>query len=123
MSWARAFIALATYILEQNGEYPSDLPSHSTALSDLKSALLDTDSWRIDDDLNDDAVKWTSVMTSMARAMDLYLALENAYDYYGVSSSALLSSGQKQSVFVAYGLNQHDLEYLGGEGRGSFMQE
>ena len=118
---ARAFMALASYILERNGHNQSDLRSHSAYLTDLRSALLNTSSWRINKNLNNDAVKWTRAATNMSRALDLYLALENAYQHYGDSaygdtqSTTLLSQSEKLVVFNDYGEVLWELEDLGSE--------
>lgn len=127
---ARAFVALATYVLEKNNESISGLPSHATAAGRLKSALQAQSSWFLDRDLSGDAVKWASHMSGLARAMDLYLALENAYCYYGgqgdaaaqaecdgTTSNRLLSAVWKNSVFrYHYGVSLSELEDLGERG-------
>ncbi len=88
---ARAFVALVSYVLAQNGNdlaalnarTPFDLPTHAEALQRFKEGLLEPQVYSVAESLNDDAVKWPSVVTNVARALDLYLALENAYQYYG----------------------------------------
>ena len=79
---ALAFEALASYVLEQNpGCDPSafGLRDHATAVGELRTALLNGDSWRIVKAYNNDEVKWPWLVGSAARTLDLYLALENAY--------------------------------------------
>jgi hypothetical protein len=50
---ARAFMALATYVMERNGEghelsdLPSNIDTPAEAAGRLRSALLNTDAWRI----------------------------------------------------------------------------
>ena len=54
-----------------------------------------------------DEVKWTRTIENYARALDLYLALENAYkfwdepDYDDTNSDTLLTSSQKETVLRA----------------------
>ncbi len=110
---ARAFMALASYVLEQNGINRPDLRDHSDYLTDLKSALKNPSQWRVDADLKNDAVKWTTTTMNTARTLDLYLALENAYEHYGDSSSLLLSEPNKQDVLAAYITSLQDLANLG----------
>ena len=99
---SRAFVALATYVLEQNGYTTDDyqitlgppdpnselyIPSHAEALARLKAALLAPprgDLFANDADrYGGDRPKWARSFASFARALDLYLALENAYAYFG----------------------------------------
>ncbi len=76
---ARAFVALVTYVLEQNGNdlgvlnarTPLDLPTHADALQRFKEGLLEPQVYSVAESLNDDAVKWPSVVTNVARALDL----------------------------------------------------
>ena len=98
---ARAFVTLVTYVLEQNGytadDYQIDptpsnpdpslrIPSHTEALSNFKDALLSPPGGDLfADNKGDygDEVKWGRSVTNYARTLDLYIALENAYDHYG----------------------------------------
>ena len=99
---SRAFVALATYVLEENGYTADDyqitpgppdptselyVPSHAEALAKLKAALLSPPGGDLFADDGDpygsDRVKWTRSFANLARAVDLYLALENAYNHYG----------------------------------------
>ena len=78
------------------------------ALSDLKSAFLKPEDWLLANaNHKGDQVKWTRTVGNYARALDLYLALENAYDFYGGSdrveyndenSTVLLSKTQKKQI-------------------------
>jgi hypothetical protein len=83
---SRAFAALARYVLHQNGiiEQVSDsvqAPTHTQALSDLRSAFLKPHDWLLANSSHEgDQVKWTRTIGNYARALDLYLALENAYE-------------------------------------------
>ncbi len=87
---ARAFVALVTYVMERSGNdigalnarTEPDLPSHATALSRFKEDLLQESAFAVNRSINNDAVKWPAVVTNVARAVDLYLALENAYRHY-----------------------------------------
>ncbi len=123
---ARAFVALVTYVLEQNGNDLSalnartqlDLPTHADALQRFKEGLLEPQVYSVAESLNDDAVKWPSVVTNVARALDLYLALENAYRHYGdpdyddEGAAGLLSCVEK-GAWVAHAAHSmrdyHDL--------------
>ena len=88
---SRALVALTSYVLEQNGVDPTtlapetefpDLPDAESAIDSLTAALTDTHTWRISEVLGGDAVKWTTTLMNLARAVDLYLALENAFYEY-----------------------------------------
>ena len=115
---ARAFVALATYVMARNGEthelesLPDNIDTPAEAAGRLRSALLNTDAWRIVKSWKDDGVKWTTVLENMARTIDLYLALENAYCHYGgqghtisqqecsgATDNRLLSQADKKQVF------------------------
>ena len=110
---SRGFVALAAYVLANNDYDPTALnpalPSASAAVNSFRTALLNTTSWMINTDNNqDDGVKWATPVTSVARAMDFYLALENAYKHYdpaeyaNVNSTSLLSSTEKTDLMNAY---------------------
>lgn len=126
---ARAFVALASYVLDRNGINPTGLnpalPAPQTALNDLRAALLNVSSWSVDKAKTADAMKWATPMTNVARAVDLYLALEIAYQYYGEAayvnpnSTSLLSQANKEAVLTGYHLALWRLEQLGGEGYAS----
>lgn len=98
---ARCFIALLTLILEENQlSLPGiDLISHSKSMKMLRASLLtDTRSHpRYASEIlsGPDRVKWTTSLSNMARGMDLYLALENAYAHYNKDESFLLSEEDK----------------------------
>jgi len=115
---ARAFMALVTYVMKRNGEgdelesLPDNIETPDKAADRLRSALTNTDAWRIVKSWKADGVKWSTVLENMARTLDLYLALENAYCYYGdqghtpsqqectgASNDRLLSKAQKKSAF------------------------
>ena len=82
---ALAFEALASYVLERNGCDVADfgLRDHATAAQDLREVLLNGDAWRIVKGYVNDGVKWPWLLGNAARTLDLYLALENAYEHYG----------------------------------------
>lgn len=127
---ARGLIALLSYVLTEEGEDPTsldpELPSAGDARGDFRTALLDFGSWAIDLSLDPegdakDALKWSTSVANVARAIDLYLALENAYKHYDVTeyndvnSVELLSESEKDDLLLAYTLLIDDLEHLGGE--------
>lgn len=103
----RAFIALARYVLYKNGitaqvdGTSNNAKSYNDAIADLRSAFLEPEDWLLANSSHkDDPVKWTRTIGNYSRALDLYLALENAFDYYGESlyDSRLLTQTQKQEV-------------------------
>ena len=113
-----AFEALASYVLERNAGCDAaafGLRDHATAIQELRAALLNGRSWRIERGLNGDGVKWTWLTGDAGRALDLYLALEVAYKHYGerghqpsadeyadTTSSRLLSRDDKRDVLIHY---------------------
>jgi len=109
---ARSIVALASYVLSKNDIDPRtlnpELPLYSDAIESFRSALLNTTAWRVDASLHNDGVHWALHVTSIARAIDFYLALENAhkkYDhsiYADSSSVTLLSVSEKDQVMQAY---------------------
>ena len=71
---ALAFEALAAYILERNAGCDGaafGLRDHATAIQDLRVALTNGASWRIERGLNGDGVKWTWLTGDAGRALDL----------------------------------------------------
>ena len=133
---ARAYVALVTYVLEQNGENIGnlngitgpDLPStHDAALDDLRQALRDQELGNVvffippnpeiagNLGVTDDAVKWTATLTHLARTVDLYLALENAYQHYGDSSAPLLDQSEKSTLLSNFASAINGLDDLGNQ--------
>ncbi len=104
---AIAFMALVTYIIEENngsGEYLNGLSdpilgleSHSYYRSKLISALTSSRNY-LRDVTVDVAFKKQKSILRLTRAWDLYLALENAYEDLGGTVSLLLTSTQKSSM-------------------------
>ena len=124
---ARGFVALAAYVLENNDYTPTDLNpallSAEQAVSRFYTALLDSERWEIDSSLNDDIVKWATPLTNVARAIDFYLALENAYKHYDPAiyyremiflpaANTLFLRNVKSRVMSAYSGMIDDLEDL-----------
>ena len=119
---SRGFVALAAYVLDRNDYDPTilnpALPSASGAVNSFRTALLNTTSWKINTDREDDGIKWATPLTSVARAMDLYLALENAYKHYDPAeyangnSTNLLSSSDKFNLNNEYTSFINKLEEL-----------
>lgn len=104
-----AFLALVTLILEQHrvdGRLflrTERLPSHEAAARKLLTILQDLNHIRIRAALpgergTDDAVKWTGALGSMARFVDLYLALDDAYAFYGMEPAALFGCERKHAL-------------------------
>jgi len=128
----KALVALVLYILHKNS-VSSPIPgtglspdNYETYIDDLHNDLLEPAVWyavygngdgKGDDD---NPVKWTRSVDNYARAIDLYLALENAFGYYGESdytetgSSRLLSKAQKYNLLNDFYLkvkDMHNYEY------------
>ncbi len=109
---SRSFVALASYVLENNDYDPTvlnpALPSAKVAINNFRMALLQYDRWKMHEDITDDGVKWTESVTNVARTIDFYLALENAYEHYNVDefknekSTSLLSLSQKYQLMGYY---------------------
>ena len=124
---AKGFVALAAYVLENNDYDPTiltpTLPSAAQAVDSFRRALLNTTKWKMDEDIEDDGIKWATPVTNVARAMDFYLALENAYEHYEIvefdneRSATILSSFEKNDLTNEYarlilGLNNTADEFL-----------
>ena len=100
---ARCFVALLTLILEEN---KVSIPhvgglSHVEAMKDLIDVVragneVPLFANEVDTDL--DRVKWTRSLMNMARGIDLYLALENAYAFYEKDESSLLLESEKRTL-------------------------
>ncbi|HKI46035.1 MAG TPA: hypothetical protein VKA08_11950, partial [Balneolales bacterium] len=131
----RAFVALSYYVLYKNGvtqPVPGTTKSISysavsTAIENLKSALLEPDNWYLATTTGEDEVHMTRSVENYARAVDLYMALENAYKYYNnittddFNAPELLDKSQKEQVlynlFVAiHNLNHYLYDSIGGVG-------
>ena len=84
---ARGFVALAAYVLENNDYDPTTLhpalPSAKQAAGNFTAALVGG-KWRLRASQENDGVKWATPVTNVARAIDFYLALENAYKHYDI---------------------------------------
>ena len=89
---ARGYAALVSYLVEASGFSPAQanactgatapqhqLRAHSTERSAFLYALKTSAGWLPMDIYNHDGTKWRLVVTDVARAIDLYLGLENAY--------------------------------------------
>jgi hypothetical protein len=113
---ARAFLALAVYVLTENGygnNFPFQYAIPIRAASNLHQAMLATENgyrgiWEPSEQYHKDMVKITSTpMQNIARTADLYLALENAVCYYegqcSGNSDLLLSGEEKLTFFDRYG--------------------
>ncbi|WP_138432014.1 hypothetical protein [Fodinibius saliphilus] len=104
-----AFVALMTLIIEENdgdnGEpniFTSSLkdlfvnmPSHSEVLIDFITALHNRGNY-VRDVSKGNAFKRSNSLMKVARAWDLYLALENAYEDLGGNLGLLLNQSDKQ---------------------------
>src|SRR5690606_37749970 len=102
-------MALVTFIIEENdgdaGEpniftdaiksNVQNVPSHATARNRLITSLEARDDFSTFYDANT-PFKRVQALMGVARALDLYYALENAYEDLGGSTSQLLSASDKQ---------------------------
>ena len=123
---SRGFVALAAYVLENNDYDPTtlnpSLPSASVALKSFRKALLNTTSWKFNTNNKnggkDDGVKWATPLTNIARTIDFYLALENAYKHYhpeeyaNINSTNLFSGIEKDHLMSRYTDSIASLEIL-----------
>jgi len=119
----RAFVALERYICYKNGvtgQIPNNTDdnnhavnawNYNQAIDSLKYALtLPSNYLLVDgsDFVNGDGVdqvKFTRALMNMARALDLYLALEIAFDHYGETDYGNTSGGR-----LLTGIQKHNLE-------------
>ncbi len=111
---ARGFVALAAYVLDNNDYDPTTLipalPSATQAVDSFRTALRRTSIWKMEESIDDDGVKWATPLTNVARAMDFYLALENAYKHYdsreynneSILQRGLLSPSDKIHLRASY---------------------
>ena len=103
----RAFEALVTLALALNGHGAADLArlglrSHEAALRALTDALARPPGVLIlGEDLIDDPVRYGRSLGNVARALDLYLALENAYaEFASETDPGLLLSPEERAVVM-----------------------
>ncbi|HKI46472.1 MAG TPA: hypothetical protein VKA08_14180, partial [Balneolales bacterium] len=119
---SRAFVALARYILFKNGitRQVTDTVTafdYTTAITRLHDALLEPASWYLATTTGEDEVKMTRSVENYARAVDLYLALENAYKYYNhittddFDAPELLDKSQKKQVLYNLVVAMHSLDH------------
>lgn len=112
----RAFEALASLILEQNdvtsGEsnstYGLNIREHSEVIAELTNALITLSGndklvrKLPGDQLFDDYLNAIRSYNNMARALDLYLAIENAYQHFELDESPLLSEQEKIDLMARF---------------------
>jgi len=108
-----AFESLVAYILEQNGidstlsknQYNIDIRSFNVVFTNFKNSLYQLANNQQLIFFSSDYVKDLRQFENIGRALDLYLALENAFKFFDFSewnnlnSSILLNETQKQVVF------------------------
>ena len=133
---ARGFVALAAYVLENNDYDPTDptifndpgLPSAAQAVDSFRTALVER-KWKLKVSQEDDGIKWTTPVTSVARAIDFYFALENAYKHYNIAeydsttSTSILSTLEKFALMNHYSDLIQDLEGLADTGVPRWISE
>ena len=106
---SQAFMALVTFIIEENDGDPGEpniftstiksriagVPSHTTARNRLISSLQAKDDFSTFHG-SGSPFKRIKALSSLARALDLYYALENAYEDLNGPTNQLLSASDKQ---------------------------
>ncbi len=111
-----AFESLTSLILEQNGissgesnsTYGLNIRSHSSLMNELTNAfttLTANDKLvrkKPNDPRFDDYLNALRSYNNMARAIDLYLAIENAYQHFELDESALLSQQEKLDLMARF---------------------
>ena len=110
----RAFEALVTFVLERNGYDPESpdfgLRSHEEARDALLQALTNPPGGNLIYDGNqlliDDFVRYPRSIGNVARAIDLYLALENAYYQFPEEADPedLMNFPQRIAVFEQFAM-------------------
>lgn len=118
---ARAFAAVAARLLEGNGYRPAAvappgrpaLPPADEAAARFRGAATAYAAYAPDAALEQDAMKWTAALTNLARALDLYLALENAVQHYGADTAGLLTCAEKGDWLAALARMTDTVDDLG----------
>ncbi|MEX0770950.1 MAG: T9SS type A sorting domain-containing protein [Balneolaceae bacterium] len=125
-----AFEALASFVLEQNGvtsqqsrqDYGMEIREHAEVMNQFRTALVnlaDNDKLvnkRSEGDPFDDYMKSVRSYNNVARALDLYLAIENAYQYFNPPADIqelLFTESEKSRVMDRF---QEDIDLLFNEG-------
>ncbi|MCG2588431.1 T9SS type A sorting domain-containing protein [Rhodohalobacter sulfatireducens] len=122
-----AFEALASVVLEQNGinseeansAYGLNIREHSSIMTALKNALTtltknDKLARKIPgNEPFDDYLNAIRSYSNTARALDLYLAIENAYQHYSLEESFLLNEQEKKGLMNRF---RADIDILFNEG-------
>lgn len=118
---AAACVALVGLVLDQNDLGASDLgldparwPGHADALGRLRrlfrparrggtgTPLFPLFADEVFPGTAFDRVKWTKALTNTTRALDDYLALENAYAFYDLGDDGLLTRDEKDDLLRRY---------------------
>lgn len=111
----KAFETLASYVLEHNGidsttsnnTYNIPIRTHTVAINDFTQSIMSVVNNLTGSE--DDFVKDVRSFANIARAIDLYLALENAYkewdfsEWNNANSTILLSEQEKTTLMQQYG--------------------
>lgn len=117
----RAFEALVTFVLERNGHDPIALTNgllrnHAQSMAALKQAFAAPAGGVLiaGDELIDDFVKYPRSINNVARAFDLYLALENAYFQFPaeVDFSLLMTLEERSAAMGEFGLALLTLDFV-----------
>ena len=103
---ARAFAALFSLVLTQNKMLLPNVKflSPQKAVEELMECFkADPGTFPLfanEIESGQDRVKWTKSLMNMSRAIDLYLALENAVQHYEGDESVLLSEADKEALLI-----------------------
>ncbi len=124
---SKAFIALLALILEENDHHlpDLDLPPYLDTLKVVVEVLRKKKKRKrplfvkeVAPLLAIDRVKWTTSLGNIARALDLYLAIENAYDFYGKDDAHLLTKKEKRKFLDRYYAGIEDVLIMADSGLG-----
>lgn len=123
----RAFEALVSLVLEQNGVSPGEsngtyglnVREHSEVITELTDAL---NTLTVNNKLVrklpggqpfDDYLNAIRSYNNMARVLDLYLAIENAYKHFGLNEASLLTEQEKVDLMARF---RSDIDILFNDG-------
>ena len=100
---AIGFVALVTLLVEQNGYALTDIhiasgPAHAEVFDELSDLVSNLERIKITEEVSDDAVKWVGTLGNLTRFVDQYLALEQAYTYYGIDGGTVFSCETKAAL-------------------------
>ena len=101
---SRCFVALISLVMTQNQlrfqnlDLPTPMDALDAALESFRAKQADFPLFAHEVESGQDRVKWTKSLMNMSRGVDLYLALENAFDHYGMDANRLLNQEEKEAI-------------------------